>query len=81
MPPFLSEQFVFERCSSPSAQFSKAREYQCNVTDSQKRSLVLVRNSMELHAVMLQGGSDSRKGEYKRHDSTVSSSELGLTVL
>ncbi|KAF6727491.1 Interleukin-1 beta [Oryzias melastigma] len=56
----LSERHVAERSSAPS-QFSRTGEYQCSVTDRQKRSLVLVKNSMKLLAVMLQGGSDSRK--------------------
>ncbi|KAM6930403.1 interleukin-1 beta [Xenentodon cancila] len=55
----VEEQIVFERSSAPSAQLIS--EHQCSVTDGQKRSLVLVKNSMELHAMMLQGGSDSRK--------------------
>lgn len=73
------ERFVFERRSAQ-PQFRSTVEYQCNVSDSQKRSLVLVKNSMELHAVMLQGGSENRKGECKWCDSTMSSSELGLEV-
>ncbi|XP_024131064.1 interleukin-1 beta [Oryzias melastigma] len=56
----LEERHVAERSSAPS-QFSRTGEYQCSVTDRQKRSLVLVKNSMKLLAVMLQGGSDSRK--------------------
>lgn len=52
---------MFGRSSTAPAQFSRTGELQCSVTDSQKRSLVLVQNSMELHAVMLQGGSDNRK--------------------
>nr|UOV22685.1 interleukin 1beta [Oostethus manadensis] len=42
-------------------QFSRTGEYRCSVSDSQKKSLVLVRDSMELHAVTLQGGSSNRK--------------------
>lgn len=57
----VEEKIVFERSTVPSNQFSRTGEHQFNVTDSQKRSLVLVRNSMELHAMMLQGGSDNRK--------------------
>lgn len=60
----LSERHVAERSSAPS-QFSRTGEYQCSVTDRQKRSLVLVKNSMKLLAVMLQGGSDSRKGKHQ----------------
>uniref|UniRef100_A0A8C7Y4N3 Interleukin-1 n=1 Tax=Oryzias sinensis TaxID=183150 RepID=A0A8C7Y4N3_9TELE len=56
----LEERHVAERTSAPS-QFNRTGEYQCSVTDKQKRSLVLVKNSMKLLAVMLQGGSDSRK--------------------
>ncbi|XP_053181449.1 interleukin-1 beta-like [Scomber japonicus] len=57
----VEEQIVFE-CESPApGQFSRTGEHECSVTDSQKRSLVLVQDSMELHAVMLQGGSDNRK--------------------
>ncbi|XP_040897511.1 interleukin-1 beta-like [Toxotes jaculatrix] len=55
------DEHVFERTSAPPDQFSRTGEHQCTVTDSQKRSLVLVENSMELHAVMLQGGSNNRK--------------------
>nr|XP_020441436.1 interleukin-1 beta-like [Monopterus albus]AJG42675.1 interleukin-1 beta [Monopterus albus]AJG42679.1 interleukin-1 beta [Monopterus albus] len=54
-------QTVFERGSAPPNHFSRTGQHQCSVTDSQKRSLILVHNSMELHAVMLQGGSDNRK--------------------
>lgn len=57
----VEERTVSERSSAPPAQFSRAGEYQCSVTDGQKRSLILVENSMELHAVMLQGGSEDRK--------------------
>lgn len=57
----VEERIVFERSLTPPAQFSRTGELQCSVTDNQKRSLVLVQNSMELHAVMLQGGSDNRK--------------------
>ncbi|XP_030000503.1 interleukin-1 beta-like [Sphaeramia orbicularis] len=57
----VEETLVLERGSAPPPQFNRTLEYPCSVTDHQQRSLVLVQNSMELHAVMLQGGSDSRK--------------------
>ncbi|KAM4577524.1 interleukin-1 beta-like [Odontesthes bonariensis] len=57
----VEERIVFERSSTPPAQFSRTNEHQCSVTDSQQRSLILVQNSMELNAVMLQGGSENRK--------------------
>uniref|UniRef100_A0AAT9K460 Interleukin-1 n=1 Tax=Amphiprion clarkii TaxID=80970 RepID=A0AAT9K460_AMPCL len=57
----VEEKIVFERNAVAPNQFSRTAVHQCNVTDSQKRSLVLVQNSMELHAVRLQGGSDNRK--------------------
>lgn len=57
----MEERFVSEESATPSAQFQWTREYQCSVSDSQKRSLVQVPNRMKLHAVMLQAGNDSRK--------------------
>lgn len=57
-----SERVVFECHSAPPQQFSRTGVHQCSVNDSEQRSLVLVQNSMELHAVMLQGGADNRKG-------------------
>uniref|UniRef100_A0A3Q4HAU6 Interleukin-1 n=1 Tax=Neolamprologus brichardi TaxID=32507 RepID=A0A3Q4HAU6_NEOBR len=55
------EVFNHESRTGPPPQFTSRGEIECTVTDSQKRSLVLVQSSMELHAVMLQGGSDDRK--------------------
>nr|ALC74688.1 interleukin 1b [Lopholatilus chamaeleonticeps] len=55
------EETVFECFSAPSVQYSRTGEHQCRVTDSENRSLVLVPDSMELHAVMLQGGSENCK--------------------
>ncbi|XP_026177195.1 interleukin-1 beta-like [Mastacembelus armatus] len=57
----VEEQIVFPCGSAPTDQFSRTGEHQCSMTDSQKRNLILNENSMELNAVMLQGGSDSRK--------------------
>ncbi|XP_053727055.1 interleukin-1 beta isoform X1 [Synchiropus splendidus] len=57
----VEEQVVFELMSAPPAPFLKNDEFQCSVTDTQKRSLILVENSMELHSVLLQGGNESRK--------------------
>lgn len=57
----VEERLVCERSAAPPAQYTRTGELTCSVTDSQKRNLVLVQNSMELHAVMLQGGSESRK--------------------
>uniref|UniRef100_A0AAZ1XAU6 Interleukin-1 n=1 Tax=Oreochromis aureus TaxID=47969 RepID=A0AAZ1XAU6_OREAU len=54
------ESIVEERTAGP-PQFTSRDEIECTVTDSQKRSLVLLHSSMELHAVMLQGGSEDRK--------------------
>uniref|UniRef100_A0A8C6PJS0 Interleukin-1 n=1 Tax=Nothobranchius furzeri TaxID=105023 RepID=A0A8C6PJS0_NOTFU len=56
----VEEKNIFERRSAP-PQFSYTGQGVCSVSDSKKRSLVLVENSMELHAVLLQGGNDSRK--------------------
>ncbi|XP_069034598.1 interleukin-1 beta-like [Embiotoca jacksoni] len=61
MESIVKEQIVCDRESAPPVHFRRTGEHKCSVTDSQKRSLVLIENSMELHAVMLQGGSDNRK--------------------
>ncbi|XP_041644440.1 interleukin-1 beta-like [Cheilinus undulatus] len=57
----VEERVIFERGTVPPPQFSRTGVHPCSVTDTENRSLVLVRNSMELHAVMLQGGADDRK--------------------
>ncbi|XP_034548116.1 interleukin-1 beta-like [Notolabrus celidotus] len=61
MESIVEEKVVFERNVVPPHQFSRTGVHQCSVTDNEQRSLVLVRNSMELHAVMLQGGAENRK--------------------
>ncbi|XP_060927660.1 interleukin-1 beta-like [Limanda limanda] len=61
MESIVEEHIVFERTSAPSDQFSRTGVHPCNISDSQKKNLILVENSMELHAVMLQAGSDNRK--------------------
>ncbi|XP_029960732.1 interleukin-1 beta-like [Salarias fasciatus] len=57
----VEEQEIFERSSAPPAHFSRTGQIHCSLTDGQKRSLVLVQSSMELHAMLLQGGSSSRR--------------------
>lgn len=57
----VEEHIVFERSSAPPPQYVRTDEQLYSVTDSKKRSLILVENSMELHAVMLQGGAENRK--------------------
>ncbi|XP_077570430.1 interleukin-1 beta [Stigmatopora nigra] len=42
-------------------QFTRTGVHQCSVIDSQKKSMVLLRDSMELHSVTLQGGNSHRK--------------------
>ncbi|XP_077457290.1 interleukin-1 beta [Stigmatopora argus] len=52
---------VFMVARAPTNQFTRTGQYQCSVSDSQKKSMVLVRDCMELHAVTLQGGNSHRK--------------------
>lgn len=61
------EQIVLECFSAPPPQdtFTRMSMLECSVYDSEKRSLVRVPDSMELNAVMLQGGSECRKGNQK----------------
>lgn len=49
-------------------QFIRTGQYECSVSDSQKKSLVLLSDSMELHAVTLQGGNGHRKGPLTREN-------------
>ncbi|XP_077418373.1 interleukin-1 beta [Vanacampus margaritifer] len=42
-------------------QFTRTGQYEVSISDSQKKSLVLLRDSMELHALTLQGGNSHRK--------------------
>uniref|UniRef100_A0AAZ3SSX0 Interleukin-1 n=1 Tax=Oncorhynchus tshawytscha TaxID=74940 RepID=A0AAZ3SSX0_ONCTS len=46
---------------SSRAAFSSKGEYECSVTDSENKCWVLNEGSMELHAMMLQGGSSYHK--------------------
>nr|XP_040052687.1 interleukin-1 beta [Gasterosteus aculeatus aculeatus] len=58
----LVEEEIVTLCSSPPhLQISWTGEQQCSITDQEKRSLIRVPNSMQLHAVMLQGGSEAKK--------------------
>ncbi|XP_074494942.1 interleukin-1 beta-like [Sebastes fasciatus] len=57
----VEEEIVFGCESAPPAQITWTGEEQCSITDGEKRSLVQVQNSMELHAVMLQGGGGTTK--------------------
>ncbi|XP_033974622.1 interleukin-1 beta-like [Trematomus bernacchii] len=61
MDSIVEEKIVFERASAPPAQITRTGEEPQNITDGEKRSLVMVENSMELHAVTLQGGNEPRK--------------------
>uniref|UniRef100_A0AAZ3S516 Interleukin-1 n=1 Tax=Oncorhynchus tshawytscha TaxID=74940 RepID=A0AAZ3S516_ONCTS len=47
--------------ASSRAAFSSKGEYECSVTDSENKCWVLNEGSMELHAMMLQGGSSYHK--------------------
>lgn len=57
----VEEKIILERTSAGPGQFCRREEHPCSVTDGQKRSLVLVQQNLELFAMMLQGGSNSRK--------------------
>ncbi|XP_056131520.1 interleukin-1 beta-like [Lampris incognitus] len=61
----VEEEFVFEVTAAPPAErqgkFNKTGEHEYSITDTQKRNWVLVKDAMELHALMLQGGSSHRK--------------------
>ncbi|KAK5870753.1 hypothetical protein PBY51_003674 [Eleginops maclovinus] len=57
----VEEQILFESGSAPPLPLTRTGEEEQNITDGEKRSLVLVQNSMELHAVTLQGGAEPRK--------------------
>ncbi|KAM8886610.1 interleukin-1 beta-like [Spinachia spinachia] len=57
----VEEEIVTLLGSPPPLQISWTGEQQCSITDQEKRSLIRVPNSMQLHAVMLQGGSEAKK--------------------
>ncbi|XP_068166553.1 interleukin-1 beta [Antennarius striatus] len=61
MESLVEERAVFECFSAPKVEYSRTEEGQYSVTDTEKRSLVLVPDSMELHAVMLQEGTKNCK--------------------
>ncbi|KAJ0019731.1 hypothetical protein NQD34_007300 [Periophthalmus magnuspinnatus] len=56
----IEERFVSEVFAAQ-PKFTRVGEHYCSVTDNQKRNLVLVQESLKLHAVMLQGGSERRQ--------------------
>ncbi|XP_024274044.1 interleukin-1 beta [Oncorhynchus tshawytscha] len=62
----VEEHIVLELESAPStrrraAGFSSTSQYECSVTDSENKCWVLMNEAMELHAMMLQGGSSYHK--------------------
>uniref|UniRef100_A0AAZ3NQZ4 Interleukin-1 n=1 Tax=Oncorhynchus tshawytscha TaxID=74940 RepID=A0AAZ3NQZ4_ONCTS len=58
---FLLESAVEGRTGYFQSAFSSKGEYECSVTDSENKCWVLNEGSMELHAMMLQGGSSYHK--------------------
>lgn len=57
-----SERKVFERTAAPPQEYIKTEESACMVCDSDNKSLYWVPSNMELHAIILQGGADTCKG-------------------
>ncbi|XP_068613306.1 interleukin-1 beta-like [Brachionichthys hirsutus] len=61
MEDLVEERIMFECFSTPNVEYSRTEEGRYSVTDTEKRSLVHVPDSMELHAVLLQEGTNNRK--------------------
>ncbi|NP_001267019.1 interleukin-1 beta isoform X1 [Takifugu rubripes] len=86
MDTIVEEQIVFERYSAPPVQkYMRMSMQEYSVSDSEKRSLIRVPDSMELNAVMLQGGSECRKvnlnlSTYVHLESSINAQTVALGI-